>query len=111
TSGDFLFQNKRVDATFSNLERIVLYGMLCNDANLLVKRGAYVIDGDPTDGALLIAARKLGITHHVHDKFRVIKRYAFDSTRKRMSIVIEDENKRRFVLSKGAPEQIIPRCD
>src|SRR5699024_464496 len=89
---------------------ILLYGMLCNHASLLVQRGKYVVDGDPTDGALLIAARKLGLTEVLKENYKIIKEIPFDSTKKRMSVVIEDENKRRCVITKGAPEMILPRC-
>lgn len=110
TTGDFFVNDKKVDRNYPNLEQMMLYGLLCNEAALLVKKGRYIVDGDPTDGALLVAARKLELTHLIKDQFKVIKQFPFDSTRKRMTIVVEDENKRRFVISKGAPERIVPRC-
>ena len=110
TIGDFFVNDKKVDRNYPNLEQMMLYGLLCNEAALLVKKGRYIVDGDPTDGALLVAARKLELTHLIKDQFKVIKQFPFDSTRKRMTIVVEDENKRRFVISKGAPERIVPRC-
>ena len=110
TTGDFFVNDKKVDRNYPNLEQMMLYGLLCNEAALLVKKGRYIVDGDPTDGALLVAARKLELTHLIKDQFKVIKQFPFDSTRKRMTVVVEDENKRRFVISKGAPERIVPRC-
>lgn len=95
----------------SNLERMLLYGTICNDANLYVKKGHYVVDGDPTDGALLVAARKFGISHTENSKLKVIKQFPFDAVNKRISVIVEDENKRRFLIAKGAPEMIVPRCD
>src|SRR5699024_4673287 len=108
--GEFYMRDKKLDRDFPHLESILLYGMLCNHASLLVQRGKYVVDGDPTDGALLIAARKLGLTEVLKENYKIIKEIPFDSTKKRMSVVIEDENKRRFVITKGAPEMILPRC-
>src|SRR5690625_3721454 len=61
TTGDFYTRDKKLDDSFPHLESMLLYGMLCNDASLLVKKGKYIVDGDPTDGALLIAARKFGL--------------------------------------------------
>lgn len=110
TTGDFFVNEKKVDRNYPNLEHMMLYSLLCNESSLLVKKGKYIVDGDPTDGALLVAARKLGLSHKVKDQFIVIKQFPFDSTRKRMTVVVEDENKRRFVISKGAPERIVPRC-
>src|SRR5699024_5582938 len=79
-------------------------------ATLYIKRGKYIVNGDPTDGALLVAARKLGISHEAKDSYKIIKQFPFDSIKKCMSVVVEDENKRRFLITKGAPEVIIPRC-
>ncbi|MEI3610952.1 cation-translocating P-type ATPase [Pseudogracilibacillus sp. SO30301A] len=110
TTGDFFVNDKKVDRNYPNLEQMMLYGLLCNEASLFVKKGRYIVDGDPTDGALLVAARKLELTHLIKDQFKIIKQFPFDSTRKRMTVVVEDENKRRFVISKGAPERIVPRC-
>jgi len=111
TSGQFFLKDKKINNKFPNLEPMALYGMLCNDAQLLVKKGRYAIDGDPTDGALLVLARKLGITKNVKKQFTFIKSFPFDSTRKRMSVVVEDENGRRFLICKGAPERVVPRCN
>lgn len=108
--GKFYMNEQKIDRDYPNLESALLYGMLCNQANLYVKRGKYIVDGDPTDGALLIAARKLGLGAMLKDDYTIIKEFPFDSTKKRMSVVIEDENKRRFLITKGAPEMIVPRC-
>src|SRR5699024_190122 len=48
--------------------------------------------------------------HQIKDQYRILKQFPFDSTRKRMTVIVEDENKRRFLIAKGAPEVIIPRC-
>ena len=36
--------------------------MLCNNANLMEKGDQYVLDGDPTEGAMFVAALKAGLT-------------------------------------------------
>src|SRR5690625_1392666 len=108
--GDFYKNNDVIQRDYPNLESMLLYGMLCNQANLFIKRGKYIVDGDPTDGALLIAARKLGLGVTLEDNYALIKEFPFDSRKKRMSVVIEDENRRRFLITKGAPEMILPRC-
>ncbi|QKY68989.1 cation-translocating P-type ATPase [Lentibacillus sp. CBA3610] len=110
-SGNVFLNNDKVDRDFPNLDRMFLYGMLCNNASLMVKKGKYSVDGDPTDGALLVAARKLGLSHQIHENYHVIKELPFDSDRKRMSMVIEDENKMRFLITKGAPDVLLPRSN
>lgn len=107
--GDFFANKEKVDRDYPNLKSMLLYGLLCNNASLQVKKGKYFVDGDPTDGALLVAARKLGLSPKVNDNFQIIKEIPFDSDRKRMSMVIEDENHMRFLITKGAPDVLLPR--
>ena len=107
-NGDYFVNQKKVDHHYPNLKDMLLYGDLCNNATLKVKKGQYVIDGDPTDGALLVAARKIGIQSNMKHQYRLVKEMPFDSSRKRMSVIVEDENKQRFLITKGAPEVILP---
>jgi len=107
--GDYFLNRKKIDGKFPNLKSMLLNGMLCNNASLFVKKGKYNVDGDPTDGALLIAARKFGITQGTPEAYRIIKEIPFDSDRKRMSVIVEDENGMRFLITKGAPDVLLPR--
>ncbi|MFS0672377.1 calcium-translocating P-type ATPase, SERCA-type [Ornithinibacillus sp. 179-J 7C1 HS] len=111
TEGTFLQGKKKLKQDYPNLETMLLYGQVCNNAELQVKKGKYIIDGDPTDGALIVAARKIGLNHLSGDKFKIIKEIPFDSDRKRMSVVVEDENGQRFLITKGAPDVLLPRCN
>ncbi len=110
SKGEFLLQGSKIRERHIHLENLLTYASLCNDAQLYVKKGSYLIDGDPTDGALLIVARKYGMTKQSLNKYQVMKKVPFDSTRKRMSVIVKDENNRKFIITKGAPEIIIPRC-
>lgn len=107
--GDFYLSDTKLDEKYPNLQEMLMYGMLCNNANLQVKKGKYLVDGDPTDGALLVVARKLGLTAVIEENYRIVKEIPFDSDRKRMSVVIEDENGMRFLITKGAPDVLLPR--
>lgn len=109
--GDFLLGKQKLKREHPNLETMLLYGQLCNNSSLQVKKGHYYVDGDPTDGALIVAARKLGLSTHNVENFNVIKEIPFDSDRKRMSVVVEDANGRRFLITKGAPDVLLPRCN
>lgn len=63
-------------------------GALCNDATLEVMDGGVQIIGDPTEGALLLAAAQMGI--HQEDLTQTFPRVAelpFDSERKRMTTI------------------------
>ncbi|MEN1966934.1 calcium-translocating P-type ATPase, SERCA-type [Lentibacillus sp. N15] len=107
--GEFFLDQSKVDDTFPNLASMLSYGALCNHADLRVKKGKYYVDGDPTDGALLVAARKMGLKPE-QDNFKIIKEIPFDSERKRMSVIVEDKNNRQFIITKGAPDVLLPRA-
>lgn len=109
TEGNYYFKNQEVGREYPNLEQMLLYGSICNHASLMVKKGRNIIDGDPTDGALIVAARKVGLMHMEDDSYKIIKEFPFDSERKRMGVVVEDENNMRFLIVKGAPELLLPR--
>src|SRR5699024_12515646 len=74
SKGHFLFNRSKVKEKHHHLEKLLTYTMLFNDAQLFINKGKYVIDGDPTDGAMLIAARKYGISNQLTRKFDVMKR-------------------------------------
>ena len=42
------------------LQQMLMFGELCNHAELLQVKKEFRIDGDPTEGALLVAAMKAG---------------------------------------------------
>ncbi|WP_010096739.1 calcium-translocating P-type ATPase, SERCA-type [Ornithinibacillus scapharcae] len=109
--GNFLLGKKKLSSDHPNLEKMLLYGQLCNHAELQVKKGKYYVDGDPTDGALVVAARKIGLNHLSGDNYTIVKEIPFDSDRKRMSVVVEDDKGMRFLITKGAPDVLLPRCN
>src|SRR5699024_7506585 len=108
--GKFFQGNRQISDTYPNVGLMLTYGMLCNEATLQVKQGSYLVNGDPTDGALLIAARKFGIHYEEHENYKIVKKHPFDTLKNRKSTVVEDENGRPYLIVKGAPEIIIPRC-
>ncbi len=82
----------------------------CNDAELQEKAGRPIVVGDPTEGALLVAAAKGGLTRSaIESDMPRLQTVPFDSDRKRMTVVrTRGEDVTAFV--KGAPEVILERC-
>ncbi|MGZ6124028.1 MAG: cation-translocating P-type ATPase, partial [Myxococcales bacterium] len=95
------------------VEKALVAGDLANNAALLEREGRWTIQGDPTEGALLVAARKMG---HAPGKFR--RRYPrvgevpFSSERKLMSTAHTDteHEERAMVFAKGAPDVLLASC-
>lgn len=104
--GTFYQNGSPIDIQKEQILLLMLkYGMLCNHANVKKKGEEYILDGDPTEGALLVAAMKAGFERkQLLKEYKIIKEFPFDSNRKMMSIIIENSNGRRFVVTKGAPD-------
>lgn len=85
-------------------------GILCNDSDLHEKEGKWMIKGDPTEGALVVAAAKAGIhTHEIKLENPRVEEIPFSSERKRMTTINQMEDGKRLAFMKGAPELILER--
>lgn len=93
------------------IQQLLTFGVLCNQTELLIEGNKIAIDGDPTEGALLMAAYKAGITRGGLEDFMIEKEFPFDSTRKMMSVIVKDSTGQRFVITKGAPDVLINHCE
>ncbi len=93
---------------FKNLLRI---GVLCNNAQLEPDSQIAKIIGDPTEGALLIAAQNLdvNIQQLINSNPRVGE-IPFSSERKRMSVWVRNLSGRNDFLVKGAADIVLERC-
>jgi Ca2+-transporting ATPase len=94
------------------LQQMLMFGMLCNHAEIQQKNNEFVIEGDPTEGALLVAAMKAGYNRSsLLNQFRIINEFPFDSARKMMSVVVKDHNGRQFIVTKGAPDVLAGKSE
>lgn len=103
-----------------NLSRLLTYGVLCNNAALVEKevrekrkkKTTLVLDGDPTEGALLISALKAGYSQAgLEEQFKRIQEFPFDSGRKMMTVIVKDKQGQSFVITKGAPDVVLAHCE
>lgn len=109
--GEFKIDGKPIDPrSYPLLEKSLTAAVLCNSAQLTYERGNYRIIGDPTEGALLTCAGKLGLTkEELEKRFPFIEEIPFDAARKKMTIVRRDKDK-YIALVKGAPEVLLNDC-
>ncbi|MGE0823314.1 MAG: cation-transporting P-type ATPase [Candidatus Binatia bacterium] len=94
------------------LHECVLAGLLCNDSALTEKDGRWIVEGDPTEGALLSVAQKAGLSQQrvEHDLPR-IDVLPFESQHQYMVTLHRSANGAEGILySKGAVEVILARC-
>ena len=99
-----------------HLELALTIGALCNTSELQsVGENRFRVVGDPTEGALLVAASKADLSNDLVGSYKFISEIPFDSTRKRMTMIYqrraeEEDESEQVAFVKGAPEQVIPLC-
>jgi len=113
--GEFTSEGKPVAAgaaIHSDVQQTLMAAALVNDAALTNSDGRWTVQGDPTEGALIVAARKFGITEQTLAPHRRVAEIPFTSERKRHTTVHADPEKPNDlrIMVKGAPEIMLSRC-
>jgi len=95
------------------LRECLLAGAFCNDAQNVERDGRWTIVGDPTEGALLVAAKKAGIdVNQLNEQFPRVDAIPFESERQYMATLHQAEGGREAVVYlKGAVERTLRLCD
>lgn len=90
-----------------DLAAILAVADLCNDAELSPDgEGGWRLVGEPTEGALKVAAMKGGVTDAGTKRLAVMP---FDSANKFMATLNEAGDGARVILVKGAPDRLLDR--
>jgi len=107
-AGDFLMDGVKVDKN-DQLSLLLRAGSLCTNSQLR-RDGEWMIVGDPTEGAINVAAEKFGLKKEDIEKENQRKgEIPFTSERKMMSTVNKYES--GYILCvKGAPEIVLEKC-
>jgi Ca2+-transporting ATPase len=109
SKGEFLLNGARIDPKEdAHLTLLLRAGTLCSNANY---DGENVI-GDTTEGALIVAAAKAGMTkENLESMYPRVQEVPFTSERKRMTTVHKSPEGKVYAYVKGAPEIILERCN
>jgi len=97
----------------AELERTLTAAHRASNAVLRQQGGRWVVQGDPTEGAILVAARKAGLDPEALERrFERVGEVPFSSDRRMMSTVHTDAHAdgRVLTFTKGAPDVLLPRC-
>jgi len=110
--GNFFHHNSEFNP--SDVELLLRIGLLCNNAELAQVEGKWQVAGDPTEGSLIVLARKGGLSEEsLQEKYSLVQELPFDSERKMMSVIYKKKDGSREVEAyvKGAPDILLRKCN
>ncbi|GAB4413076.1 MAG: calcium-transporting P-type ATPase, PMR1-type [Anaerolineales bacterium] len=116
--GEFRQNGHEVDVRRpGGIRDVLLAAALCNDSRLETSgtdaagQQTYRMVGDPTEGALVVAAAKAGLwKSDLEEQYPRVAEIPFDSERKRMTTIHKDSNG-YVAFTKGAGDIIVYLCD
>lgn len=93
-----------------HLLELLRIGLLCNESNLYEEYDQYKIDGDPTEGSLIVSAIKAKLNpEEEKEKYKQIGIIPFESERGYMATLHIYKGK-KIIFVKGAPEKVLDMC-
>jgi len=98
-------------ANYPELIELARAAMLCNDASLQKTDGQWQIQGDPTEGALVVLGIKAGLDHAVEQGQRPrVDNIPFESEHRFMATLHHNQGGEARIFVKGAPEKVLEMC-
>jgi Ca2+-transporting ATPase len=101
------------DAAREEVRRTLRAAALVNNASVKQQGDAWTVLGDPTEGALIVAAYKIGLSEEsLGGRFARVGEIPFSSERKLMTTAHLDAESEGtgYLASKGAPDILLARC-
>lgn len=120
--GKFFFRSAEIKPdNVASLYKLLEIGLLCNNADIIgvsekekgvfkKNKKEYKVQGDPTEGALIVLGNKGDMTKKdLANVWSLKKEFPFDSNRKMMSMLVRNRQS-QMVATKGAPDILLDRC-
>ena len=109
--GEILHEGIPIDAKEKkHLMQTLRIGLLCNESNIYEEEGQYKVDGDPTEGALIVSAIKAGFNPEEEKaSYEQTAIIPFESDRGYMA-TLHKHRVKKYIFVKGAPEKILDMC-
>jgi len=110
--GGFLCADREiVPDDYPVLSELMRASLLCNDADLHEGDGEWVLQGDPTEGALLTLGIKAGLALSVEQQMCPrVDVIPFESEHRFMATLHHDHRGHGLAYIKGAPERLLEMC-
>jgi magnesium-transporting ATPase (P-type) len=110
-AGELKQRGQSVTTVSEPVKRLLLDGALCSDATVFQEGETWKLSGDPTEGALVTAAMKIGVDVEAERK-ACPRRDAipFESENQFMATLHTQEDGTQRIVLKGAPEVVLRRC-
>lgn len=98
------------DHNSDNAIQLLKYGSVCSNGTVIMENHQEKHIGDPTETSIIAAALKNHIDlDELHKEYKRVFELPFDSNRKLMSVIVENNNK-LIVITKGACDELMKRC-
>jgi Ca2+-transporting ATPase len=109
--GALLHDGMSVDSTeMKQLSSVLRIGLLCNESDVYEEEGQFKVDGDPTEGALIVSAMKAGLRpEEEREKYQQLAIVPFESDFGYMATLHRHRGK-KVIFIKGAPEKVLQMC-
>jgi Ca2+-transporting ATPase len=117
--GEFYVNNVKLESkNLKDLDLLFKTGYLCNESKLVNNADdnnsnkKWKILGDPTEGSLIVLAKKSGLNEtKIEEDYSKVQILPFDSDRKLMSAIFENYNNTKTEsYVKGAPDFVLKLC-
>jgi cation-transporting P-type ATPase F len=111
TTGEILLNDRKINITNEPiLEECLIAGLLCNDSHIEYKDERWIVVGDPTEGALIVAAHKAGLVQsEIVQTMPRLDSIPFESDYQYMATLNQTPNGKTIYV-KGSVEAILKRC-